>query len=205
MTASPICRRLPARDPAARISTPRSGSEVAARAVQLDRVPCRGAGIAQGAPARAGAFCCGADRDSRRRVTRRGSDTLPGRSGSTRRWCGRRLSPQPSDQVIWLIMMFERWSAASARRWNAMADGCSRSCHRMWPIHAIEIVCSSVREKRVMEASEAVHWSGCWLLLLFCCAGCRYLSAVRTKRKQRQLGETGPGASVRMPPENRRP
>ena len=29
--------------------------------------------------------------------------------------------------------------------------------------------------------------------------------AVRTKRKQRQLGETGPGASVRMPPENRRP
>ena len=29
--------------------------------------------------------------------------------------------------------------------------------------------------------------------------------AVRTKRKQRQLGETGPGASVRMPPENRQP
>jgi hypothetical protein len=28
--------------------------------------------------------------------------------------------------------------------------------------------------------------------------------AVRTRRKQRQLGETGPGASVRMPPENRR-
>jgi hypothetical protein len=28
---------------------------------------------------------------------------------------------------------------------------------------------------------------------------------VRTRRKQRQLGETGPGADVRMPPENRRP
>ena len=44
---------------------------------------------------------------------------------------------------------------------------------------------------------------GCFTLLIVLVAA--IYQAVRTRRKQRQLGETGPGADVRMPPENRRP
>ena len=57
-----------------------------------------------------------------------------------------------------------------------------------------------------MEASGS--GSLVWLLaavtLLIVLVAAIY-QVVRTKRKQRQLGETGPGASVRMPSENRRP
>ena len=57
-----------------------------------------------------------------------------------------------------------------------------------------------------MEASGS--GSLVWLLaavtLLIVLVAAIY-QVVRTRRKQQQLGETGPGANVRMPPENRQP
>ena len=54
------------------------------------------------------------------------------------------------------------------------------------------------------SGSGSLVWLLAGLTLLIVLVAVIY-QAVRTKRKQQQLGETGPGASVRMPPENRRP
>jgi hypothetical protein len=57
-----------------------------------------------------------------------------------------------------------------------------------------------------MEASGSgsLVWLLAGVTLLIVLVAAIY-QVVRTRRKQRQLGETGPGASVRMPPENRNP
>jgi heme exporter protein D len=54
------------------------------------------------------------------------------------------------------------------------------------------------------SGSGSLVWLLAGLTLLIVLVAVIY-QAVRTKRKQQNLGETGPGASVRMPPENRRP
>ena len=54
------------------------------------------------------------------------------------------------------------------------------------------------------SGSGSLVWLLAGLTLLIVLVAVIY-QAVRTKRKQQKLGETGPGADVRMPPENRRP
>jgi heme exporter protein D len=53
------------------------------------------------------------------------------------------------------------------------------------------------------SGSGSLVWLLAGLTLLIVLVAVIY-QAVRTKRKQQKLGETGPGANVRMPPENRR-